>query len=404
MTEISQDSAPRQDSSASPPPRPLGAGRVLASQKLRQAVNDGAISSALPIPDAHFQPASMDLRLGPVAYRLRCSFLPGRHTVAEALEDFAMGTLSLEGEGAVLDQNRPYLIPLLERLHLPANISARANPRSSTGRLDIFTRVVTDGSEQFDDIAPGYRGQMYLEVVPRSFTVKVAQGIALSQLRLQTGLAALSDTEVLKRHEWDPLLYEADAPVPAANLRVGAGLFLSVDLSSAASGSAGVVGYRAKKNSHLLDLTKLDHYDAREFWEPVIREPKDRVVLEPEDFYLLYSKERVRLPADLAAEMIPFDPSAGEMRTHYAGFFDPGFGERGGTKGAHAVLEVRAHEVPFVVSDGQRLCKLALQLLDEPSDRPYGPQIGSRYHGRRLVLLPRQFRQPPELQPGLWDL
>jgi dCTP deaminase len=386
----------------------IGAGALLSSQSLRRAVADGIVSAADDIPDSSFQPASIDLRLGPVAYRLRCSFLPGpRQTVAESLADYAMGKLSLEGEGAVLDQNRPYLIPLLERVHLPPAISARANPRSSTGRLDVFTRVVTDRSEQFDDIAAGYSGQLFLEVVPRSFTIRVAQGLALSQLRLQTGPAGLSDAEVAKRHALQPLLFAAAGePVPAIDLRLRGGLFLSIDLSAANSAAGGVVGYRAKKNSHLLDLTARDLYDARDFWEPVVREPRDRVVLEPEDFYLLYAKELVRLPPDLAAEMVPFDPSAGEMRTHYAGFFDPGFGQReeGKAQGARAVLEVRAHDVPFVVSDGQRLCKLALQRLDEPSARPYGPQIGSRYHSQRVVLLPRQFKQPSGLQPTLWDL
>ncbi|HET7737457.1 MAG TPA: 2'-deoxycytidine 5'-triphosphate deaminase, partial [Tepidiformaceae bacterium] len=367
--------------------------RVLAYQQLREMVATGVISAPTEIPDAHFQPSSLDLRLGSVAYRLRCSFLPGRERVEDALAAYTMETLDLE-RGAVLEQNRPYLIPLQEELNLPTGFAARVNPRSSTGRLDIFTRVVTDRSEQFDSVAAAYRGKLYLEVVPRSFTIKVKTGQALCQLRLlDEGVAnTLPDAAVIAHHDRTPLLFADRKPLPLDELHLREGLFLSIDLSGRASAD-GIVGYRARKNSRLLDLAQRDHYPVEDFWEPVRSEGGRIVVLEPEEFYLLYSRERVRIPVSLAAEMVAFDPSAGEVRTHYAGFFDPGFGERsGGLPGAHAVLEVRAHDVPFAIADGQRLCKLAFQELSQLSDRAYGSNIGSRYNENDLILLPRQFQ------------
>jgi dCTP deaminase len=380
--------------------RRLVKGTVLPAQQLRLAHESGIITAPTPIPDSHFQPASLDLRLGPTAYRLRCSFLPGRDRVEDAVRRYSMDEVDLR-RGAVLEQNRAYLIPLLEELSLPPGMLGKVNPRSSTGRLDIFTRVVTDRSEKFDDIEREYRGKLFLEVVPRSFTIKVREGLALCQLRLMTGQANLTDTEIVNRQRTDGLLFTGGRPLPPSDIYVHEGLFLGVDLSGGGS-AGGVVGYRARKNSHLLDLSKVGHYAPEDFWEPVHAEQEGVVVLEPEQFYLLYSRERVRLPDDLSAEMVPFDPSAGEVRTHYAGFFDPGFGNRPKAPGTHAVLEVRAHDVPFAIAHGQRLGKLALQELMEPSDRPYGEAIGSRYNERPLILLPRQFRPPPASQAKLW--
>ncbi len=400
--------SPRADQGGSPevPPgtdhlrRSLVEGSAWPSQQLRAAVEQRIVTASSPIPDRSFQPASLDLRLGPIAYRLRCSFLPGTRRVEEVLPAYTMGTLDLTG-GAVLDRNRPYLIPLLEELNLPASVRARVNPRSSTGRLDIFTRLITDSGEHFDDVAPGYRGPLYLEVVPRSFTIKVAEGLALSQLRLFTDDPNLDDIQLVDAHRNSPLLYSGSDPVPLQDVRVRHGLFLSVDLSGDML-PGGIAGYRAKKNSRLLDVTAQGEYDPHDFWEPVRSEAGGVLVLEPEEFYLLYSRERVRIPRHLAAEMVAFDPSSGELRTHYAGFFDPGFGERpGGDQGAYAVLEVRAHDVPFALADGQRVSKLAFQRLRDPSSTPYGPEIGSRYNSRTVVLLPRQFSADSEAQPVL---
>jgi len=382
------------------PRRSLVEGSAWPVQQLRAGVNQRIVTASSPIPDRSFQPASLDLRLGPVAYRLRCSFLPGTRRVQDVLPAYTMGTLDLTG-GAVLDRNRPYLIPLLEELNLPASVRARVNPRSSTGRLDIFTRLITDAGEQFDDVVPGYRGPLYLEVVPRSFTIKVAEGLALSQLRLFTDDPDLDDIQLVDAHKNSPLLYDGGDPIPLQDVRVRHGLFVSVDLSGDMLPGR-IVGYRAKKNSRLLDVSASGQYEPHDFWEPVRGEAGGVLVLEPEEFYLLYSKERVRIPRHLAAEMIAFDPSSGELRTHYAGFFDPGFGERpGGDQGAYAVLEVRAHDVPFALAHGQRVSKLAFQRLKEPSSTPYGPEIGSRYNSRTVVLLPRQFSADSEAQPVL---
>lgn len=269
---------------------------VLPNQWISKAIDDGQIHSLFTIPERNVQPASLDLRLGEVAYRLRCSFLAGGQPVEAQLADYAMGEVSLIG-GAILERDRPYLVPLMEELRLSPHLHAKANPRSSTGRVDVFTRVVTDHSDRFDEIAPGYRGRLYLEVVPRSFAVRVERGLSLNQLRLMVGEASVSDAELLAAHREEPLFFSQGAPVE--RLPLNRGLLVSLDLSGDENG---VVGYRAKKNSLLLDLTG-PRYEAADFWEPVVREARNRVVLEPEQFYLLLSAEAVRIPPRFAAEM-----------------------------------------------------------------------------------------------------
>nr|MBA3729104.1 2'-deoxycytidine 5'-triphosphate deaminase [Actinomycetota bacterium] len=295
---------------------------ILPTQWLRKAVSQGLISSDRTVPDSSFQPASLDLRLGERAYRLRCSFLPGPKTVAERLKEYEMGHVDLR-DGAILERNRPYLIPLLERLDLPESLRAKANPRSSTGRVDVFTRVISDRGFTFDDVAPGYRGPLYLEVVSRSFTIRVETGISLNQLRLIHGTARFTDSEIAELHGQTPLLFKGGKPIPEKELVVSGGLFLSLDMRGDPEGT---VGYQARKNSRLLDLSVEYAHDPADFWEPVNKEEGDRAVLEPEEFYLLLSQESVRIPPNYAAEMTAYDPTSGELRTHYAGFFDPGFG------------------------------------------------------------------------------
>ena len=367
-------------------------GGIYPSQWLQKAIAEGIVgSSKYRIPETSVQPASVDLRLGERAYRLRCSFLPESQTVEEKLNDFTMGEVDLR-DGAILERNRPYLIPLIEELHLPADIRARTNPRSSTGRLDIFTRVITDRSHKFDDVAAGYEGRLYLEVVSRSFTIKVQTELSLNQVRLMAGRALRSDEEILQYHRGEPILFSNGMPVPAEKLSLDAGLFLSLDLSG---DEHGAVGYRAKKNSRLLDLSMLGHHDPVDFWEPVYAEPGRRLVLEPEEFYLLLSNEAVSIPPTFAAEMNPYEPTSGELRTHYAGFFDPGFGyaHPGRTQGTRAVLEVRAHDVPFMVEHQQRVCKLGFESMLEPPSILYGQDIGSSYQQQELTLS-KHFRQP----------
>jgi len=371
---------------------------VLPSQYLGAAIEAGVIDAgAFKIPTANIQPASLDLRLGEVAYRIRCSFLPDRQSVERKVKDFIIDELDLHRHGAVLETNRPYLIPLKERLALPPGVRGKANPKSSTGRLDVFTRVITDESYRFDEIAPNYEGPLYVEVVPLSFAIRVREDLSLNQLRLSVGGSELDDSrlddnEVRQFHHRQPLLFSNGAPVPDADLALANGMFLSLDLRG---DSTRRVGYRARDNAPLLDLTQGAVRDAEPYWEGVHREEGDRVVLTPQRFYLLMSNEAVAIPPNLAAEMTAYDPTSGELRTHYAGFFDPGFGYDCDSRssGSRAALEVRAHEVPFMVEHGQRVCKLTFEhMLEEPSTL-YGQLIGSSYQHQEETLS-KHFSRP----------
>jgi dCTP deaminase len=372
-------------------PRPPG--RVLPSQQLREAIAEGWIDAGefRVLPDA-IQPASIDLRLGDFAWALRCSFLPDVESPVEAkLDRIAFQRIDLR-DGATLERDRPYLIPLVERLELPPQIRAKANPKSSTGRLDVFTRVITDRNHRFDEIQPGYRGPLYLEVVPRSFAIYVRRGLALNQLRLSSGDATLDDRALVGLHEQFPLLYVDSHPLRERELSISGGLFLSVDLLAGPADR--VVGYRAKKNSLPIDLGAIRSYRWNDFWEPVHPEAGSRIVLEPEIFYLLLSAEGVCIPPDYAAEMMAYDPTAGELRTHYAGFFDPGFGfdPRNERHGSRAALEVRARDVPFMVEHRQPICKLAYERMAATPDVLYGQDAGSNYQGQ-VTMLSKHFRE-----------
>jgi dCTP deaminase len=363
---------------------------VLPAQRLREAIERGwMLAGPWRIPDESVQPASVDLRLGDEAWALRCSFLPdSASTVEEKSQDLAFERIDLR-DGATLERDRPYLIPLIEELRLPDGIRAKANPKSSTGRLDVFTRVLTDRSHRFDEIAPGYHGKLYLEVVPRTFAIRVKTGLALNQVRLMSADARLSDRELLELHRHSPLLYMDSQPVDPSELSFADGLFVSLDVSGPADA---IVGYRAKKNSLPIDLTKVGELRWREYWEPVHPEKGGRIVLEPEVFYLLLSAEGVSIPPSYAAEMLAYDPTAGELRTHYAGFFDPGFGyaRDGGSRGSRAALEVRARDVSFMVEHRQPVCKLAFERMAEEPDVLYGADIGSNYQGQ-LTMLSKHF-------------
>ncbi len=366
---------------------PLGGlAGVLPSQALREAVQLEWVSAGeLRIPSASVQPASLDLRLGEHAWALRCSFLPdNRSTVEEKLQDIAFDRIDLR-DGATLERDRPYLVPLVEELRLPEHVRARANPKSSTGRLDVFTRVITDRSHRFDEIAPGYEGKLYLEVLPRSFAIRVKARIALNQVRLICGQARLSDADLLAAHERSPLLHLDSSPLQASELSLASGLFLSLGISSRPED---IVGYRAKRNSLPVDLTSSASLKWRDYWEPVHPERGGKIVLEPEVFYLLLSAEGVSIPPPYAAEMLAYDPTAGELRTHYAGFFDPGFGysPTGEGAGSRAALEVRARDVPFMVEHRQPVCRLAFERMAQVPDLLYGEQLRSNYQGQQTML------------------
>jgi dCTP deaminase len=363
---------------------PEGAAGVLPSQHIERAVQLGIIDSGkYKIPPENIQPASVDLRLGEVAYRIRCSFLPDSQPVRVKMKDLIMDELDLRREGAVLETNRPYLVPLVEQLNLPKSLRGKANPKSSTGRLDVFTRIITDNSFRFDQIEPGYQGELFLEIVPLSFTIRVREGLALNQLRLSTGRSLLTDDEIRQAHENKPIAFRDGEPVQSID--TAGGLFLGLDLKG---DEAGRVGYRAKDNAPLLEMGSSETFDPDEYWEPVYREQSDRIVLAPEKFYLLLSQETVRISPDFAAEMTAFDPTSGELRTHYAGFFDPGFGydPTDSFLGSRAALEVRAHDVPFMIEHGQRVCKLTFEKMLEPPTVLYGQGIGSSYQNQQDTL------------------
>lgn len=383
---------------------------ILPIQKLRSLADAGIISPTMkqhPLEEDQFQPNSIDLRLGERAYRVRSSFLPEDETVEDKLGRLSQYEISLK-DGAILEPNCVYIIPLLEELNLPSHISpqktlfsksekdddyrvvsgdhisAKANPKSTTGRLDVFTRVITDHSHRFEEIQSGYKGKLFLEVVPKSFPIRVKTGHRLNQLRLRHGYTVLSDQDILRTHSSNPLLFkENGVTVPMDNLKVNDGLFMSVNLH----GEKGqVVGYKAKKHRDYIDLDKINHYEVADFWDPIYAQQDDHMILEPEAFYIFASKERCRIPEHLAAEMIAYDTGSGELRTHYAGFFDSGFGGRIKDKGARAVLEVRSHDVPFLIEDGQTFCSMKFEPNTEVPETIYGDDIESNYQGQELKL------------------
>jgi dCTP deaminase len=381
---------------------------VLPSQMIASAIKDGwiAASDGAGIPEENIQPASLDLRLGSIAYRLRCSFLPDNEPVEEALRRYKADRAVSLRQGYVLEQNRPYLIPLVERLDLPGQVRAKANPKSSTGRLDIFTRVISDNSFMFDEIQAGYRGSLYLEVVSRTFPVRVWPGLSLNQLRLMTGHTSLSDDQIRELHSRVPLLFRGGTARPPGEVAVSNGLFMALDLGR--PGGDELVGYSAKEDSPVIDLSNVGHYQARRFWEEVLSEPSEhgaRIILRPERFYLLLSLDSLKIPPDYAAEMTAYDPTSGELRTHYAGFFDPGFGydpRSPQSPGSRAALEVRAHDVPFAVEHGQNICKLSFDKMAERPDRLYGETLGSNYQGQEIALS-KHFKREKHDQPAHRD-
>lgn len=354
---------------------------VLPSQHIRELIASGAISSETPVESGQIQPASLDLRLGRYAYRIRASFLPGaRATVAERLEDFAMHRIDLS-EGAALETGCVYLVPLQERVTLPADISAAANAKSSTGRLDLFTRLIADRATEFDRLDAGYDGPLYAEISPRTFSVLARSGVRLNQLRFRRGESQFSPDDLAALHAREPLVHGADLQ-PGED-----GIGFSVDLVGTGDISK-PIGYRAKLHSALIDLDRIGAYPASEFWDELYTDRNDRLILDPGAFYILASREAVQVPPSCAAEMLPYSALIGEFRVHYAGFFDPGFGHSAaGGSGARGVLEVRCHEIPFALEHGQNVGRLVYEPMLEVPDSLYGlGVVKSNYQGQGLKL------------------
>jgi dCTP deaminase len=354
---------------------------ILPDRMIVALADAGGILPATELVPGQIQPASLDLRLGDVAYRVRASFLPGTTTVARRIDELKLHEFALT-DGAVLETGCVYIVPLLESMALPDEIAAAANPKSSTGRLDVFTRVIADETRGFDRIEPGYHGPLYAEISPRTFPVLVREGSRLSQIRFRRGHAVLGADALRKLHARERLV-DADAA------DVSEGVAVSVDLSGNLGGAErpGVVGYRAKRHTGLIDVERRGGYAVLDFWEPISARPDKSLILDPNEFYILASKEAVQVPPDYAAEMVPFDPLVGEFRVHYAGFFDPGFGYAGaGGKGARAVLEVRSREVPFILEHGQIVGRLVYEKMLARPDTLYGQDIGSNYQAQSLKL------------------
>jgi dCTP deaminase len=348
---------------------------VLASQQLKQMICDGFLLAQPAVLPDQVQPASLDLRLGSIAYRVRASFLAGAGAkVEDRLQEFEMHRIDLT-EGAVLEKGCVYVVPLMERLDLPADIHAVANAKSSTGRLDLLTRTITDGGEEFDRVTTGYSGPLYAEICPRSFSVLVRPGMRLNQIRFRAGQAVLNDAALSALHTQSPLV---DGPPVISD-----GLGFSVDLKPA---DGTLVGYRAKPHTGVIDLDNIAGYAPADYWEEV-HTSTGRIILDPGAFYILVSREAVHIPPSYAAEMAPFLAMVGEFRVHYAGFFDPGFGhDAAGGTGSRGVLEVRCHEAPFALEHGQIVGRLVYEQMDQVPEQLYGAGIASNYQGQGLKL------------------
>jgi dCTP deaminase len=355
-----------------------GAAGILPDRMISGLAEAGAILPAYEFVPDQIQPASLDLRLGEVAFRVRASFLPGpRTTVAERIDELKLHEIALS-DGAVLETNCVYIVPLIESLALPDDVSASANPKSSTGRLDIFTRVIADETRGFDHVEPGYHGPLYAEISPRTFPILVREGSRLSQIRFRRGHTVL-DADALSE------LHARERLVDGAEENLGEGISVGVDLSGL--GAHGLVGHRAKRHTGLIDIDRRAGYDAAEYWEPIRARADRSLVLDPDEFYILASKQAVQVPPDFAAEMVPFDPLVGEFRVHYAGFFDPGFGYAGaGGRGSRTMLEVRSREVPFILEHGQIVGRLVYEKMLARPAKLYGEGIGSNYQAQGLKL------------------
>ena len=378
MPEAAPELFPDPEKGSQEPRRGTG---ILPVQEIRALIRDKHIEATAEITEDQIQPASVDLRLGSTAYRVRASFLPGPDLkVKEKIAALGMHEVDLT-EGAVLERGCVYIAPLMESLRLSKRDSGVANPKSSTGRLDVFTRLITDHGAEFDRVRPGYEGPLYAEISPRTFSILARRGSRLNQLRLRRGAPAVGEA-ALKRLNEEVRLVHSDAGTES----IAEGkVTLTVDLEG--DPATGFIGYKAKKHTDLIDIDKTNHYDAADFWEPIYTRDDRAIILDPDDFHILASREAITVPPDHAAEMVAYDTLVGEFRVHYAGFFDPGFGyEVEGAPGTRAVLEVRSHEVPFVIEHGQTMGRLVYERLTAVPDKIYGAGIGSSYQRQGLTL------------------
>lgn len=377
---------------------PTGEG-ILPSQEILHFAQTGIIRSSREIQEDQIQPASIDLRLSHEAYRVRASFLPGRSTtLLNKATDKGLLTGKIDlSEPTRLEPHAIYIIPLMESLDLPSDVYGIANPKSTTGRLDIFTRLITEHGDEFERVRRGYRGELFVEVVSQSFPIIVQAGMSLNQLRFGRGKFIVAGDAKLRQLDQDDLLIDADES--SGRFDIDRGLRVTVDL---AGNGSDIVAYQAKRFSPPIDLSKINYYDVADFWQPIYKNEKRQYILEPGEFYILASKRRVRVPTDLAAEMLPYDLATQEFRVHYAGFFDPGFGfgRDGEIPGTRAVLEVRANEMPILLEDDQFVGRLNYYNMSAKPSKVYGGTIGSNYQQQGLALA-KQFKREQQYSSGL---
>jgi dCTP deaminase len=359
---------------------------ILPFQAINALCRDGEILAEMDILPEQVQPASVDLRLGPTAYRVRASFLPGPDaTVLEKIEQLDGYAIDLTNS-AVLEKGCVYVVPLIESLALSENIAGLANPKSSTGRLDILTRLITDRTAAFDRVERGYHGPLYVEIAPRTFSVVVRTGTRLNQLRFRRGAPTVASGELQRLHDEQQIVMAL-----GDENKLGEDGMLRVTVDLGGDGGDSLIGFRARKHTDRIDVERIGHYDPLDFWEPIHAHRDPRIILDPNDFYILKTRESVGVPPDYAAEMMAYDTTVGEFRVHYAGFFDPGFGWDRAAGGSRAVLEVRSHEVPFLLEHGQTVGWLRYEPMAGRPDKLYGRGIGSNYQNQGLALA-KQFR------------
>jgi dCTP deaminase len=355
---------------------------VLVDSELLELIAGGGIAMQTPVEKGQVQPASMDLRLGAKAYRVQASILPGRgERVEDAIKPLIMYEFSLT-RPRLLERGSVYMIRLQESLKLPKGVRGVASPKSSTGRLDVFVRLMSDNGEVFDSVPDGYEGPLWLEVMPLTFPIVARTGDRLIQLRLRRGATLVSDADLTALHDNIPLLHMPNQQ--GGTPKIEEGLWISIDLAGVMNS---IVGYRAKPHTQPVDLAKIGKHAWRDYWEPIYASPTQPLILYPEEFYIFVSLEQITVPTGYSAELVAYDTRVGELRLHYAGFFDPGWGMQGEKSiGTRAVLEVRAHDVPCVLRHGQRVGRFVYERLTGPSADLYGQGIGSNYSGQGLKL------------------
>ncbi|MDA1284586.1 MAG: 2'-deoxycytidine 5'-triphosphate deaminase [Proteobacteria bacterium] len=329
---------------------------ILIKKNIEELIKKKIILITSSFNKSQIQPASLDLTLSSNCYRIKASFIPNNKKVSQLIESLALSKINLNNEN-LLEKNCIYLCELNEHLNLNNAYSAKSNPKSTTGRLDIFTRLITDYGKEYDVVDRGYNGKLYLEIIPQSFSIIVKKGLSLNQIRFYK----------------DHLIINS--------------FIKSQDISIYIKKNE-ICAYKAIKNTSAINLNKLNHYKINDFWETII--PKNNnFIIEKDEFYILRSLENIKIKDTIAAELEPFGDNFGNFRVHYAGFFDPGFGNN--KLGTPAVFELRAYDTPFYVENKQKVARLNFYKLIEKSINTYGKKIKSNYHNQKLKLA-KQFK------------